>query len=95
MKVTGIIAEYNPFHKGHQYQIQFLKSTCQPDYVVIAMGGNFLQRGAPALTDKYLRAEMALAQGADLVLELPVRFATASAEGFARGGIRLLPLPDW
>lgn len=89
MKVTGIIAEYNPFHKGHQYQIQFLKSTCQPDYVVIAMGGNFLQRGAPALTDKYLRAEMALAQGADLVLELPVRFATASAEGFARGGIRL------
>lgn len=89
MKVTGIIAEYNPFHKGHKYQIETLRNTYRPDYVLVAMGGNFLQRGAPALADKYTRAEMALSQGADLVLELPVRFATASAEGFAQGGIRL------
>lgn len=89
MKVTGIIAEYNPFHKGHKYQIETLRSACRPDYVLIAMSGNFLQRGAPALTDKYARAKMALSQGADLVFELPARYASASAEGFALGGIRL------
>ena len=90
MKVVGIIAEYNPFHRGHAYQIQKLKEICRADYVVIAMSGNFVQRGAPALMDKYSRAEMALSMGADLVLELPALFATASAEFFAYGGVSLL-----
>lgn len=90
MNVVGIIAEYNPFHRGHEYQIQKLKQLCNADYVMIAMSGNFVQRGAPALMDKYSRAEMALNCGADLVLELPSLFATASAEYFSLGGVALL-----
>lgn len=89
MKVTGIIAEYNPFHKGHKYQIDTLRAQYQPDYVIVAMSGDFLQRGTPALLDKYTRAQMALSQGADLVFELPAWFATSSAENFAKGGILL------
>lgn len=90
MNVLGIIAEYNPFHLGHAYQIETLKRETHADYVIIAMSGNFVQRGAPALTDKYTRARMALEHGADLILELPVLYATASAEYFARGGVSLL-----
>lgn len=90
MNVVGIITEYNPFHRGHAYQINKLKEICHADYVVIAMSGNFVQRGAPALMDKYSRAKMALTMGADLVLELPALFATASAESFALGGVSLL-----
>lgn len=90
MNVVGIIAEYNPFHRGHEYQIQRLKELCHADYVVIAMSGNFVQRGAPALMDKYSRTQMALSCGADLVFELPALFSTASAEYFARGGVSLL-----
>lgn len=90
MKVIGIIAEYNPFHKGHAYQIEKIKKETHADYVVIAMSGNFMQRGAPALMDKYSRTHMALNCGADLVLELPVLYATASAEYFAKGGVSLL-----
>ncbi len=90
MNVVGIIAEYNPFHQGHAYQIETLKKTCHAEYVIIAMSGNFVQRGAPALMEKYSRAEMALSCGADLVLELPALFATASAEAFALGGVFLL-----
>ena len=90
MKVVGIIAEYNPFHRGHEYQIRYAKETLGADYVVIAMSGDFVQRGAPALMEKHVRAEMALLSGADLVLEMPVQTATASAEGFAAGGVSLL-----
>ena len=90
MKTAGIIAEYNPFHTGHKYQIDHVKGTLGADYVVIAMSGDFVQRGTPALLSKYVRAEMALRAGADLVLELPVSCATASAELFARGGVQLL-----
>lgn len=90
MKVVGIIAEYNPFHNGHAYQIDTIKRNAQADYVIAAMSGNFVQRGAPALLDKYARADMALRCGVDLVLELPVLFACASAEAFARGGVSLL-----
>uniref|UniRef100_UPI004055AED9 tRNA(Met) cytidine acetate ligase n=1 Tax=Agathobacter sp. TaxID=2021311 RepID=UPI004055AED9 len=89
MKVIGITAEYNPFHNGHKYQIEELKKRTGADYVVIAMSGNFVQRGTPALCDKYSRAKMALSNGADLVLELPVIWATASAELFAKGGVTL------
>ncbi len=90
MKVVGIIAEYNPFHNGHKYQIEELKKQTNADYVIAAMSGNFLQRGVPALCDKYSRTRMALSCGVDLVLELPSIWATASAEYFAQGGVNLL-----
>ena len=90
MKVAGIIAEYNPFHNGHLHQIHQLKRIYQPDYIVVAMSGDFVQRGEPAILDKYARTRMALACGADLVLELPAKYATASAEYFALGGTSLL-----
>ena len=90
MKTAGIIAEYNPFHTGHEYQIKYLKEKLGADFVVIAMSGDFVQRGTPALFSKYVRAEMALKGGADLILELPVSSSTASAELFAKGGVQLL-----
>lgn len=71
MKSCGIVAEYNPFHNGHQYQIEQVRQTLKPDVVIAVMSGNFLQRGEPAIVDKWTRAEMALAGGADLVVELP------------------------
>ena len=90
MKTAGIIAEYNPFHKGHAYQIQYAKEVLGADHIIVAMSGDYVQRGAPALFPKHLRAEMALRCGADLVLELPVCISTASAEIFARGAVQLL-----
>ena len=69
MKITGIIAEYNPFHNGHAYQIAKIKEETDSDYVIVAMSGDFVQRGEPAITDKYERARMALSCGADLVLD--------------------------
>ena len=89
MKTVGIIAEYNPFHKGHAYHIQKAKEAAGADFAVIAMSGNFVQRGAPAIIDKYTRTKMALDGGADLVLELPVPFATAAAPIFAEAGVSL------
>lgn len=80
MRIIGIIAEYNPFHNGHAYQIEKIRSLTQADFVIAAMSGNFVQRGEPALIDKYARTEMALSCGADLVIELPALWATASAE---------------
>ena len=71
MNITGIIAEYNPFHNGHAYQLMRAREETDADYLIIVMSGNFMQRGTPALLDKYTRAKMALIQGADLVLELP------------------------
>jgi len=90
MKVAGIIAEYNPFHNGHQYQIKQIRKETGADYVVVIMSGNFLERGVPAITDKYSRSRMALQCGADLVLELPTLWASASAERFANAGVSLL-----
>lgn len=69
MKITGIIAEYNPFHNGHAYQIAKIKEETDSDYVIVAMSGDFVQRGEPAITDKYERARMALSCGADLVCD--------------------------
>ncbi len=89
MKVTGIIAEYNPFHNGHKYQIDTLRSEGS-DYIIAVMSGDFTQRGEPAITDKYARAAMAIAGGVDLVLELPVCYATSDARRFAEGGVSLL-----
>ena len=90
MNVCGIIAEYNPFHSGHAYQIARARELSGCDYIIAVMSGDFVQRGAPALTDKYLRAREALCEGADLVLMLPVYGSTASAEGFARAGVSAL-----
>lgn len=90
MKVVGIIAEYNPFHKGHEYHIQMAKKITKSDYCVVIMSPNFVQRGTPAIIDKYVRTKMALSGGADLVLELPTPYACGSAEIFAKGSLRIL-----
>lgn len=90
MQVAGIIAEYNPFHNGHRYQLDSVRRETKADYIIIAMSGDFLQRGVPAILDKHTRTRMALENGADLVLELPTRWATASAEYFASAGVMLL-----
>ena len=89
MKVTAIISEYNPFHKGHLYHIETAKKETKADFVIAIMSGNFVQRGTPAIFDKYTRTEAALRSGVDLVLELPAMYATASAEYFALGGVAL------
>lgn len=90
MKTVGIIAEYNPFHNGHKYHIEKSKELTDADYCIVIMSGNFVQRGAPAIMDKYMRARLALASGADLVIELPVHYSCASAEYFANAGIAML-----
>lgn len=90
MNVAGIIAEYNPFHNGHLFHLQTAREQCDADYVVCVMSGHFLQRGEPAIFDKWSRAAMAVAAGADLVFELPFAYACRSAGVFARGGVELL-----
>lgn len=90
MRAVGIIAEYNPFHTGHAYHIREAKKLSGADYAVVVMSPDFVQRGEPAVFDKYTRTRMALMNGADLVLELPVCYATGSAEYFAQGGVALL-----
>lgn len=90
MKTIGIISEFNPFHNGHQYLIEKAKEITQADCVVILCSGNYVQRGMPAFFDKTERTKMALQNGADVVLELPVYYACSSAELFARAGVRIL-----
>ncbi len=90
MSVVGIICEYNPFHEGHRYHIQKAKELTGADTVAVVMNGDFVQRGEPAVVDKYARARMALEGGADLVFELPLRYGLSSAEDFAYGGILAL-----
>ena len=90
MNVVGIIAEYNPFHEGHAYQIQKAKEQCGAEFAVVVMNGDFVQRGEPAIFDKYTRTKEALLGGADLIFELPVRFGHSSAGDFAMGGVLAL-----
>ena len=90
MRVTGIIAEYNPLHLGHEFHIAESRKITGADYIITVLSGNFVQRGTPAILDKYSRTRMALEAGSDLVLELPVPYALASGEGFAFGGVSLL-----
>lgn len=90
MKVCGIVAEYNPFHNGHLYHLQETKRISDADYIIVIMGGNFMQRGIPAIMDKYERTRCALSCGADLVIELPSYYAAGSAEYFAMGAVSLL-----
>ena len=88
--VLGIIAEYNPFHNGHLYHLLKSKEEAKADSVIAVIGGNFTQRGEPSLIDKWTKAEMALANGADLVIELPTLYSVSSAENFADGAIKIL-----
>ena len=90
MKTAGIIAEYNPFHNGHAYHIEETRKKTEADYIIAVMSGSFVQRGTPAICDKHLRAETALQNGVDLVLELPVSYAVGSAEIFSRGAVEIL-----
>ena len=85
MTVTGIIAEFNPFHNGHGYLLSQAKGL-----KIVAMSGNFVQRGEPAIVDKWTRAEMALKNGADLVVELPFLVAVQAADYFAQGAVDML-----
>ncbi|MDR2167605.1 MAG: nucleotidyltransferase family protein, partial [Clostridiales bacterium] len=89
-KTCGIIAEYNPFHNGHKFHLEAAKRESSAENIVVVMSGNFVQRGEPAIICKFVRARAALLGGADIVLELPINFATASAEGFARGAVYIL-----
>jgi len=90
MKILGIITEYNPFHNGHLYHFFKAKEITRADYVVAVMSGNFLQRGEPAIINKWARTKMALNAGVDLIIELPFVFSTQDANGFAFGAVKLL-----
>ncbi len=90
INVTGIVAEYNPFHNGHAYQIREARKITGADYCVAVISGDFVQRGEVSVFSKYLRTKMALLSGADLVLEIPSIFAVSSAEDFAAGSVALL-----
>ena len=91
MATVGIICEYNPLHNGHRKQFRMIRQLLGAETVIVCcMSGNFVQRGAPAIFDKSLRAKAAILSGADLVLELPTTYALSSAEGFAAGGVKIL-----
>lgn len=90
MKVLGLVVEYNPFHNGHMYHIEKAKKLVQPDVTIVVMSGNFVQRGEPAIVDKWTRTAVALQHGIDLVVELPFAFAVQSADYFANGAIQIL-----
>ena len=90
MNVLGIIAEYNPFHNGHMFHLTNSKHRCNADYTVCVMSGNFVQRGEPAIVNKWVRTKMALTAGIDLVIELPCIYSLSSAESFAYGAVKLL-----
>ncbi|HKL12816.1 MAG TPA: nucleotidyltransferase [Halanaerobiales bacterium] len=90
MKVTGLIVEYNPFHKGHKYHIKKSKQITNADYTLAVMSGHFTQRGTPAICDKWNRTKMALKNGVDLLIELPLFFSIRSAEFFAQSAMKLL-----
>jgi len=91
MKICGIVAEYNPFHKGHLYQIEETRRRLGDDTAIVCvMSGDFVQRGEAAVLDKNRRAEAAVRCGADLVLSLPLRWSLSSAPGFADGAVHIL-----
>ncbi len=90
MSILGIIAEYNPFHNGHLYHLQKSKELTGAKFCIAVMSGHFLQRGEPALLNKWTRTKMALSAGIDLVLEMPLVFASQDARGFADAGIQIL-----
>lgn len=90
MKAVGLVTEYNPFHNGHLYHLNKAMELTGADISVAVMSGDFVQRGEPAVLDKYVRASMALNSGVNLVVELPVNYAVSSAESFAVGALKVL-----
>ncbi|MCG8483343.1 MAG: nucleotidyltransferase [Clostridia bacterium] len=90
MKVLAIVSEYNPFHNGHLYHLRESIKMTDADYTICVMGGNFLQRGEPALFDKWIRTEAAVKSGIDVVFELPAVFACSSAEYFAGAAVKII-----
>lgn len=90
MKIVGLITEYNPFHNGHIYHIQQTKLIHQPDVLIVIMSGNHVQRGEPAIIDKWQRSKLAIDHGVDLVIELPLVYAVQSADYFGDGAVKLL-----
>lgn len=90
MKATGIVVEYNPFHNGHKLHLNKARELTQADVVIAVMSGSFVQRGEPAILPKWERTRMALAAGVDMVVELPVSFATQHATIFAEEAVRIL-----
>ncbi|UZQ51075.1 nucleotidyltransferase [Clostridium kluyveri] len=90
MEITGIIVEYNPFHNGHKYHIEKTGSLTNCEGIIAVISGNFVQRGAPSIVDKWTKTKMALLNGVDLVLELPALYSLSSAEFFAYGAVSLL-----
>jgi len=89
MKVTGIVCEYNPFHSGHKYLIEQARNNGS-EFIIAVMSGNYVQRGVPAFMDKYIRSEIALKMGVDMIIELPVVFAASSSEVFASAAVAIL-----
>ena len=90
MNVVGLVTEHNPFHNGHLYHVQEARKACDADLVISVMSGHFLQRGEPALFNKWARAKMAVLAGVDMVIELPTAFSVRSASAFARGAVEIL-----
>lgn len=90
MNITGIITEYNPFHNGHKFHLEESKKQTKSDGTICIMSGNFVQRGGPAIIDKWKKTEMALNNGVDLIIELPTFYAVSSAEFFAKGAVSIL-----
>src|SRR5699024_9264052 len=90
MKACGLIVEYNPFHNGHLYHLTEAKRVSQADCMIAVMSGSFLQRGEPAIIDKFHRARAAINSGIDIIAELPYAFAVESSDLFARGSVLTL-----
>jgi len=90
MKICACITEYNPFHLGHLKHLEYIKKTLGAEKLIVIMSGNFCQRGEPAILNKFTRAKHAILAGADVVIELPTVFATANAEVFAKGGVKVI-----
>lgn len=90
MKATGIVVEYNPFHNGHKYHLQKTKELNPNNIIIAVMSGDFVQRGEPSIIDRWTKTKMALANGVDLVIELPVFYSSQSAEIFAKGAVGIL-----
>lgn len=90
MKVLGLIVEYNPFHQGHLYHLNKAKELIDPDVTIVIMSSHFVQRGEPAISDKWTRAKVAIKNGVDLVIELPFVYSVQSADYFAKGAIEIL-----
>ena len=90
MKVCGVIAEFNPFHQGHAYLLEQAREKTGADVIVVVMSGNWVQRGEPAIEQKWSRSRVALQNGADVVIEMPTAVSCQSTDRFAKGAVEIL-----